>query len=474
MSLTTRLQALFAILTIAFLAAGLALVIHHARTAVHAELASSVNLTAALISGAVAAGQETPEELIDRLDAVTLQRHIRLEKRRDDRHRPLSTEPRSEAGAPAWFTGLVGFDPDMQSREVRLNDPADTVLVIRAEPADEIAEAWQGARGLLALLIGFGAIAALLTQWLLRRALSPLRHLLRGLGALEQGDYTSRLRIAGAPELRRVSLGFNQLSAALQEAQTRNRRLSRELLEIQEDERRHLARELHDEMGQCTSALQAEAVAIRDDRTPLPARTREGAEAIRDTARHLHHLARRLIRRLHPAELDALGLESALHTMCDDWQGRHPDVRLHTDFAATARMPAGSAHDIHVYRVVQEALSNISRHARASQACVRLRMPGQALQLTVADNGAGFPPSPPGPGSSGGFGLTGMAERVRSLGGRLRIISRSGAGSCLACRFPLPDGAPSGPGHVAPLVQPQKRAVSPAITVRPAPGRSPS
>ncbi|MFV8835076.1 ATP-binding protein [Aquisalimonas sp. APHAB1-3] len=468
MTLVTRLQLLFAVLTLGFLVAGLTLVIHHARTAVHAELTSAVDLTTALVRSAVAdtngnAPASGTDDLVDRLETVTPQRHVRLEKVREDAHRPLTAAaPDRGATAPAWFAWLVGFEAAAHTRTITLNDGAGTALLIRAEPGDEIAEAWQGARGLLALLVGFGAVAAVLIQWLLRRTLAPLQQLSGGLGALERGDYTRRLATTGTRELDRLADQFNALAAALARTRERNRLLNRALMDAQEHERRHLARELHDEMGQCTSALQAEAVAIRDDRAPLPARIRDGAEAIRSTAHHIHGLARNLMRRLHPADLDTLGLGPALRSLAEDWQGRHLQVRL--DIAALPpHATEDTARDIHLYRLVQEALSNAKRHGGAERARVRLRECAGTLQLGIADNGRGFDATTP----TGGLGLAGMRERVRSLGGRMRVHSRPGAGTVLVFRFP---------GACVPAAVPdcQKRAVTPAITVRPTPGRSPS
>lgn len=477
MTLVTRLQLLFAVLTLGFLTAGLVLVIHHARTAVHAELTSAVDLTTALVRGAVAdtdgdAPYDGASALVDRLEAVTQQRHVRMEKVRGDTRRALADAPSDPDGAaPAWFSWLVGFEAAAHTRTVTLNDEAGTALLIRAEPGDEIAEAWQGARGLLALLVGFGAMAAVLIQWLLRRTLAPLQQLAGGLGALEHGDYARRLSGTGTPELDRLTRQFNTLAAALSRARERNRLLNRALMDAQEHERRHLARELHDELGQCTSALQAEAVAIRDDRSALPAHTRDGAEAIRSTARHIHALARNLMHRLHPADLDTLGLGAALRSMAEDWQGRHLQVKLDLPGLPT-RSPEDAGQNIHLYRLVQEALSNASRHAGADRVRVRLRDCAGALQLSIADNGTGFDAD----AVTAGFGLAGMRERVRSLGGRMRLLSRPGAGTVLTFRFPRMKSAGERGDRDATVTKTarQKRAVKPPITVRPTPGRSPS
>lgn len=205
-----------------------------------------------------------------------------------------------------------------------------------------------------------------------------------------------------------------------------NRELSQRLIVLQEDERRALARELHDELAQSCTAIRVEAALIAGGG---PAG--EAARRIDVLAAGLGDRVRTMLQRLRPADLDALGLVDAIQTLCEEWELRsgvacvfHHDAELRID-AEPAR--------IAVYRIVQEALANVMRHAGASTVRVSLRHgAGGALTLAVEDDGVGLDAAAP----RRGLGLLGAAERAAALGGRLALERAAPHG--LALRLDLP------------------------------------
>lgn len=210
-----------------------------------------------------------------------------------------------------------------------------------------------------------------------------------------------------------------------------NRELSRQLIAVQESERRALARELHDELGQHCSAIRVEAACMQHahDRVEMAAaavRTAASADA-------LYASVRSLLRRLRPAELDELGLLAALQSLCEAWETRSGVVcMLHH---------GGPLHDLGeqvdtvLYRVTQEALTNVMRHANASRVRVDLRRLTQGeLRLQIADDGCGFDAQQ----RTRGLGLLGAAERAAALGGRLVVDSVRGTGTRLQLVVPQP------------------------------------
>lgn len=215
-----------------------------------------------------------------------------------------------------------------------------------------------------------------------------------------------------------------------------NRELAQQLIAVQESERLALARELHDELGQRCSAILIETACLRrcaaDDRAALL-----GAAARADiAAQSLYQLVGGLLRRLRPANLDALGLVAALQELCESWEARSgvPCV-FHFD-EMDALLP--ERINIAVYRVAQEALTNVTRHARANQVrLVLARDAARQLCLTIADDGRGMDPAR----ATRGLGLLGAGERAAALGGELRIDSAPGAGLRLTLRVPLPTAA---------------------------------
>ena len=216
-----------------------------------------------------------------------------------------------------------------------------------------------------------------------------------------------------------------------------NRELARRLIDLQEDERRDLARELHDELGQACSAIRVEMAYIghcKDDGTSRGQINAAAARADAD-AQRLYELVRGMLQRLRPINLDTLGLVAALQALCESWEERTGvGCVFHHDGATPAR---GDAIDITVYRVAQEALTNVMRHARAGSVRVRLASTTGALALSILDDGCGMDPAR----TTGGFGLLGASERAAALGGTLSVESAPGSGVQVTLQLPLTGAA---------------------------------
>lgn len=232
----------------------------------------------------------------------------------------------------------------------------------------------------------------------------------------------------------------------LAEALAQNRQLSQKYLLAQEEERRKLARELHDEMGQSLNAIKLDAVAIRDYAGELPEEVREGAQSIVEVSSHVYEVARDLMQRLRPVALDELGLADAVRYLVAQWQRRNSDVscRLELDGSFDG---LDEQTNITLYRAVQECLTNITRHARASFVHIQLSRndgAGDEILLSISDDGVGIEPGPGMLGDRpkaprekhGGLGLAGLRERVDALGGRLELVARESSGVDVRVRIP--------------------------------------
>jgi glucose-6-phosphate-specific signal transduction histidine kinase len=207
--------------------------------------------------------------------------------------------------------------------------------------------------------------------------------------------------------LRRIA----EASALLQA----NRDLTQRLMTAQEDERRILAQELHDEVGQTCTALRIEAAYISKSVHNNPQAALDAAQRIDQSSLRMHSLARDMLKRLRPPSLDSLGFEASLRELCQSWQ-QHGHIQCHTDMDALhANLPDHLCTSL--YRVTQEALTNIAKHARASHVWVSLNSSKERLTLCITDNGQGLTP----PSASNGLGLVGMRERVASLNGHIRF-----------------------------------------------------
>jgi len=214
-------------------------------------------------------------------------------------------------------------------------------------------------------------------------------------------------------------------------------RLLRRLFESQEQERAHIARDLHDGLGQDLTALMVGLRTIEGvgDLETVRTRVRE----LRELAGAAHGEVRRLARGLRPVVLEELGLVSALERLGEDFQRTHQvKVTLKSDALPPGRLqPEAEAA---LYRIVQEGLSNVARHARASEVEIRLRQEDGSLRLVLRDDGQGFDAGALAAlkAREGSFGLASIRERALMLGGDCAVRGRPGEGTTIEIRIPLP------------------------------------
>jgi signal transduction histidine kinase len=216
----------------------------------------------------------------------------------------------------------------------------------------------------------------------------------------------------------------------------RQEQAARTAIEAGEEERRRLSRELHDEMGQELAALVLGLKSVRDASASDTA-TGDALARLQRMAEQLGKSVHRIAVELRPAALDALGLRSGLATLIDDWARCH---RIEADFESagpTRRAPAYI--EATIYRIVQEALNNVSKHARATSVNVILQRDDREIVAIVEDDGCGFDAGAvtASPLLSSKLGLTGMNERAALVGGTLTIESQPG-GTAIFLRIPLP------------------------------------
>jgi signal transduction histidine kinase len=251
-------------------------------------------------------------------------------------------------------------------------------------------------------------------------------------GELELAALYGRLRwILGAEMALVVGLGLLVSIGAgrrLLQLEGETRSLSARLERAQEEERRSIARELHDEIGQAVSGIVLDVGRAANTAESAPLRLQ--LTAISEAAERTVESVRRIALSLRPSMLDDLGLVAAL-----EWQAREVGNRTGLDVEVKAEDSAGEMPDAQrtcIYRVTQEALRNCVRHAGASAVRVGLTKAAKSVMLEVEDNGKGFRV-----GRSRGLGLIGMEERVARLGGRFRVRSEPGRGTMLSVELPL-------------------------------------
>jgi two-component system sensor histidine kinase UhpB len=440
MSLRFRLILLVTLLSLVILALGSLFVVNNARRAVFDEIQSTANLTRRLLDLALTPGSE--EAIVGRLDRLADEtgvldgiRHLRLALIDGSGETPIGTAAGSDprGRAPAWYARLVA-PPELEFRQAIGTAATDgghpAELLIRTDPTDEIDESWRDARSVLGLVIGFLVLANAIFWFAIGRWLAPLARFDKAFEGIEHGDYSARLPSLDLPELDALAGKFNHMAATLEASRRENRELTERSLAIQEHERRFLAQELHDEFGQSLSAIRAVAAAMESggDRAEVIA----GAETIATVAGRMYAVVTGMIRRLRPVRLDEFGLVAALEDLVDGWNDGQADgfCSLTTE-GELDRL--GEAIDIGIYRIVQESLTNAGKHARATSVRIELTRRGNAIELSIADDGVGFDPAT----TTRGLGLPGIRERVEAMQGGFRLETSAGRGVSLRIHVPL-------------------------------------
>jgi two-component system sensor histidine kinase UhpB len=270
----------------------------------------------------------------------------------------------------------------------------------------------------------------------LQIAFRPLMELGRVMNRVQSGERMLRAPLTGVdPQADQLARTFNEMLETIDEA---NRLRATQILNAMEEERKRIARELHDETSQVLTSLLISLAILEESITTPEARARIG-----DT-RRLAHQTLRAIRNLsidlRPSALDDLGLLPALRWYVKEYQQK---FTIDVDLQATAfkeRLPTDV--ETALYRIIQESLTNVAKHAHAHKVSVVLREDAVAVYATIGDDGIGFDAEQlqktPGPGQERGWGLVGMHERASLLDGSLTIDSQSGSGTIVRVYIPRP------------------------------------
>jgi two-component system, NarL family, sensor histidine kinase UhpB len=293
-----------------------------------------------------------------------------------------------------------------------------------------MAEIWDGIVTQLQVGSAVAIVLFLFTIMVVSRALAPIETLSGAMTKIESGSYGTRVKPDGPPELAAICNKLNHLAETLGNAVDDKRRLAERVVSLQDVERKEIARELHDEVGPYLFALRAHASAltrIADTSEPNIASLRTHGGAILEQVNALQQFNRRVLEKLRPVGLAELGLREALAALLRLWGESHPGVAIKTAISQ-ALGETGETADLTIYRTIQEALTNVFRHAGATHVDVTVEpteLPsgptgagrGGAL-VRVRDNGRGLQPD-----HRLGLGLTGMRERILALGGALIVAS---------------------------------------------------
>lgn len=442
MSLRFRLNLLVTMLSLVFLVAAGVVLVRDTKDSIRERVEAATRVTVQLLDTVIVSSAMNPSlgpthyVLQDFLRSLGYVRSSRIELY-DYSNNPLYISPtstfKSEINPPEWFVKLVAPKIETVTRRIRYG-----TLIITSSAEGSIREAWSGFLQLMTMGIGFFVLLNLLVYGLLSHALRPVRHILHAINRIEQGDLTTRLERFSVPEFDKIGLSLNQMAVSLDAERQleQNRQLTQLIQQHIEDERRSLARELHDELGQYVTAIKTFAVAIVNKTRENAPDIAASAQTIVAAANHIYDGMHNIIRQLRPAAMDNMGLVETLRDMVSGYQAQHPELNIQLHVSGEFQ-PLGENVNINLYRIVQEAVNNAIKHAYAQCINVHLLTDTEGLRLMICDDGVGMQIETVD--QTQHFGLLGIRERVQALHGQFKVVSQpdAGRGTTLEIRLPI-------------------------------------
>lgn len=445
MSLQLKLNLIITILLLIMLGVSAYFIVENARDDVRAEVSSTSNLVLHLLDSEIIhftsdygwLNRTSKGELsVFRLKKLGDIRHLKIDfydeiGRLRETNRDTLTDNKVN-NPPSWFIqalGLSDIESQVKRKKVLINGRYIGELVVTPDASYEIAEVWKDTTGLLVLVTVIFLMINVFVYIAVRYTFKPVSKILSGLTQIEQGQYASRLPAFKQTELNGIGEKFNVMADTLQKSAQNNHRLTLQIINLQEDERKSLARDIHDEIGQYLTAIHVDASAIMNAKKMATAK--ESARQISDVTQQMMIMVRDLLQRLRPRIIDELGVGLAIGELVHHWRQKNRKVivncLIHKDVGQIDESVAITA-----YRIMQEGLTNISKHANAKNVNVELIQDYEKIYIRIEDDGIGFDKSR----TMKGYGLAGMKERIQGLLGEMDIESLHGFGTKIRVILP--------------------------------------
>ncbi|HEV2703502.1 MAG TPA: histidine kinase [Steroidobacteraceae bacterium] len=334
-----------------------------------------------------------------------------------------------------WLAGALANGSGRTQLSYPLAWSADRLGTLRvsANPRSEVSEIEDRVESDVLLLVMVVLAMAGAVYFMVRRGLRPVGQIQLALSRLQAGELATRLPHFRVKDLDDICDSFNHCAQALQSAAEQRRTLNQRLIAVAEEERRRLARELHDELGQSLTAIKVDAAYMQREAQGVLPGVVGCAQGVGEVVDGIMALTRGMLSRLRPHELETVGLRGTLQDLVDGWQVRVAE-RLTCSLAFQGPVDTLSPQlNITLYRLIQECLTNAVRHSRARCIGIEVKVTDAQVQLRVAE-------SVVRPGTraegGGGTGLDGMRERVAAQGGELQLLWQPTGGMLLTAWMP--------------------------------------
>ncbi len=446
MSLRLKINLLVGVLTLLFVAALTTLQLRSLRASVHEEVASANRVAIQLLNRTVwryaAQGPQAMLGFLQGMGRVRSNDITLVDEQGAELYRSPPSPYKPGRDPPRWFDDLLAPPPQVQT----IKFPGGS-LEVRANASRAVLDAWDD--GVWLMLGGLLLLLAVnaLVFWLVGRTVRPFADIVTALNQLQAGRFDVALPPLPGTEAATMGLAFNRMVGVLQqnlETERRAVRAERELSDSREltrwidhhieQERRMIARELHDELGQSVTAMRSIALSIAQRVATLDPTAAGAARLIADESSRLYDAMHGIIPRLTPLVLDNFGLAEALNDVVERTRRSHAGLTI--DLAvdlAHAKLPADVA--LALYRAAQEGITNALRHGQARHLQLAVAGGQGEVRLTLTDDGQGL--APDWSQRAGHYGLRWLTERVESLGGVFKLAAAAPRGVALEVRMPL-------------------------------------
>ena len=324
---------------------------------------------------------------------------------------------------PNWFIYIMEeFSTSLPEKKIYVNlvDKKLGYILINPEPLYEYSEIWQQlTSGFLTILIFFGLVNAMIFI-VFYHTLKPINSIIEGFQKLEDENYKAKINKTNIKELDIIGMKFNQMVKKLREGNIKIHKLSQNLINVQEQEKKELARNLHDELGQSLTAIQAEAASIK--RNKKEESRILALESIITISKNMMLSTRELIKKLSLGILEEMGLEIAITDLVNNWSKRYPRKTLNYFYDKRLDNLIPISFEARIYRIIQEALTNIAKHSNPKNVNISLKLKKNKkdLEIKIFNDGVKSKLK-----NTGGIGLLGMVERVNQMSGTINFKKKN-------------------------------------------------
>lgn len=320
---------------------------------------------------------------------------------------------------PLWFQNILeNLSTSITPKYIEILQRGKNIgqIIIKPDPIYEYSEIWEQINAGLWIMLAFFGFLNLIVFILFSHMIKPINNILDGFEKLETGNYRARVSKSDILELNMIGRKFNSMVGALHKSNQKVHQLSQDLINIQEQEKMELARNLHDEFGQVLTAIQAEAASI-----PKSSNKKSqilAAESIINLSKNIMLSTRQIIKKLSLGLLDELGFEDAIKDLFDSWKKRYKQVNLSYLIDSNAIKKITPEQQPHIYRIFQEALTNIAKHSKAKKVIINISINSLKNKIKIEVSNDGFDKKSM---KDKGIGLMGISERVNQIKGKMRI-----------------------------------------------------